>query len=473
MFHFDGRIPDSGRMTTYTTHPGLRRLADERAIEGSIVHPDDPAWDAARQAWNLAVDQRPAMVAFPESVADAQALVRIAARTDHRIVTQGTGHGATAYQDLSNTILVRTTRMQRSSITGTVCRVGAGVLWGDVAVAAGERGLAALAGSSPDVGVVGYTLGGGIGWLSRRYGLASNRVRSVELVDGEGRAVRTDADHDPELFWAVRGGGGGMGVITSIEFELLPVSEVFAGTMAWSASHAGEVLGAWSRWTREADDRVTSIVKFLNLPDLPFVPEVFRGRRMLTLGAAGVEDLELARRLIDELRRVAPPELDTFDVTPAAGLVRLHGDPEGPTAGMSHHTLLSDFDDATARRLDDAVGTHSATSLVAVEVRHLGGALARPADGGGALSHIEAPYVLNAVGVAGDPTSAERTWTELSDVVDAMRPWHAGAYLNFAERNEGSVFDSGTIRRIADVKRRVDPNHRFAVRSGLPIAAEE
>lgn len=338
VFHTSPDVPQSARMTLINDSR-VRSLADRTPIEGTIVLPSDPAWDAARQAWNLAVDQRPAMVAFPESVEDVVGLVRMAEEANLAVVTQGTGHGATGYADLTNTLLIRTTRLRRLSIEGATCRAGAGALWGEVAEEARPLRLVGLAGSSPDVGVVGYTLGGGIGWLSRPYGLAANRVRSIEIVTADATVRRVDRASDPDLFWALRGGGGGLGVITSIEFDLIPIDRVYGGTISWRADRAEIVLEAWSRWTAELDESVTSIVRFLNLPPIPDVPEPFRGRRMLTVGAVAVGDRRKAQLAISALRAIGGYELDTFDDMTPADLVRLHGDPEGPTPGdVTPHT---------------------------------------------------------------------------------------------------------------------------------------
>ena len=210
-------------------------------VEGDIVLPGDDTWDAARVAWNLAIDQHPAMVALPESAADVAAVVAYAAEHELRVAMQGTGHGAGARGgELGGAILVKTERMRGIEIdpVSRTARVEAGVLWAEVAEAAGQYGLAALAGSSPDVGVVGYTLGGGLSWLGRRYGLAASNVVSVEIVTADGAIRRIDAETDPDLFWAVRGGGGSFGAVTAIEFALFPVAEVYAGVMLWPIERA-------------------------------------------------------------------------------------------------------------------------------------------------------------------------------------------------------------------------------------------
>jgi FAD binding domain len=257
-------------------------------VDGDIVLPGDDAWDAARLAWNLAVDQHPAVVAFPESAADVAAVVAYAAEHELRVAMQGTGHGAGARGgELGGAILVKTERMRGIEIdpVSRTGRVEAGVLWAEVAEAAGRYGLAALAGSSPDVGVVGYTLGGGLSWLGRRHGLAASNVVSVEIVTADGAIRRIDAETDPDLFWAVRGGGGSFGAVTAIEFALFPLAEVYAGVMLWPIERASEILHAWREWTAEMPEDMTTVGRLLQLPPIPDIPEPLRGRSFVAVQA--------------------------------------------------------------------------------------------------------------------------------------------------------------------------------------------
>ena len=220
------------------------------SVSGPVLAPGDDGWDAGRQAWNVLADQRPAGVVFAESAQDVVACVNFARQNGLRVAPQGTGHAATALEPLEDTLLLKTVRMGQVSVDAAACtaRAEAGALWGELAVAAGEHGLAGLAGSSPDVGVVGYSLGGGIGWLTRKYGLAANSIVAAEVVTADGELVRADADHHADLFWALRGGGGSFGVVTALELELKPVPEIYAGSLMWPAEHASEVLHAYREW---------------------------------------------------------------------------------------------------------------------------------------------------------------------------------------------------------------------------------
>ncbi len=207
-----------------TTPTSFQDLAAD--LDGTVHHPGDPDWDLARAAWNLSVDQRPEAVVTARSVADVQATVRAAAARGLRVAPQSTGHHASPMGPLDGTVLLRLSGLRGVSVdpASRTARVEGGAVWADVTAAAGEHGLAALAGSAADVGVAGYTLGGGLSWLARSRGLAANSVTALEVVTADGEHRRVDADHDPDLFWALRGGGGSFAVVTALELSLFPLT---------------------------------------------------------------------------------------------------------------------------------------------------------------------------------------------------------------------------------------------------------
>ena len=207
------------------------------AFAGTVLAPGDHGWDAARQAFNTDIDQQPAAIAMPADAVDVASALRFATRHGLRVAPQRTGHNAGPLGDLRDVLLLKTDALDGVEIDAGArrVRVGAATRWEQVTPRLSELGLAALHGSSPDVGIVGYSLGGGIGWLARKHGMQTNAVTAIELVTADGRFVRTDHEHEPELFWALRGGGGNFGVVTAIEFEVLPVRELYAGALFYRA----------------------------------------------------------------------------------------------------------------------------------------------------------------------------------------------------------------------------------------------
>ena len=454
---------------TSTLSPNARPVLD-----GRFVLPADAGWDEARVAWNLAVDQRPAAVALPAHAEDVAATVRFAREHGLRVAPQTTGHNAAPIESLERTVLVKTSALKEIHIDPLRrrARVGAGVEWAEVTGPAAAHGLAALGGSSPDVGVVGYTLGGGIGWLGRRYGLAANHVLAIELVTADGALRRVDEDHDADLFWALRGGGGNFGVVTAIEFALFPHAEVYAGAMLWPAERASEVLHRWREWTLTAPDEVTTSARVLQVPPMPDVPEPLRGRAFVVIDGAFTGTEEEGRALLEPLRELGP-EMDMFAMIPAPGLQKIHMDPESPVPGLSDHALLGELPAEAIDALVAAADPAAGSPLVVVELRQLGGALSRhPEHGAGALGALDAAYGLFALGVPTDPAAIAAIEAHLALLRGALAPYETGGkYLNFAERptDAATMFRPEAYRRLRDVKAAYDPAGLF--RANHPIAA--
>src|SRR4051812_19048908 len=441
-------------------------------LTGEYVTPEDANWDEARLAWNLAVDQRPAAVAIPETVEDIVEVVRYARSQGLRVAGQSTGHNAHPLAEgLQHTVLIKTHRMRHVHIdpTAQIARAEAGALWMDVTYPAGEHGLAPLAGSSPDVGVAGYSLGGGISWLGRKYGLAANSVVAIELVDSEGDIVRASAVENPDLFWAMRGGGGSFGIVTHIEMRLYAVSELYAGWLIFPMERADEVLNAWRDWVETVPDEVTSVGRLLQIPPLPDVPEPLRGRRLVVVEAAMLMDEADASKLVKPLRKLGP-EMDTFATMPATGLQELHMDPPHPVPGKGDHMLLRDLTPAGIENVVAVAGAGSASPLLSVEFRHLGGALGRAEAGNGATAYIDAQFAMFAVGMTMDPVMHAAVSAYLPVVKSALQRYDSGReYLNFAEvrTDVRRMWPIDVYHRLRQVKSEYDPLDIF--RSNHPV----
>jgi FAD/FMN-containing dehydrogenase len=370
----------------------VRRTAEtlRSAVAADVFVPGDRGYDQARQAWNLAADQRPSAVVFAESAADVVRAVRFARAHRVRIAPQATGHGAVPLEPLEGAMLLKTSRRRRVDIhpATRTTHAEAGAQWQDVTVPAGEHGLAALAGSSPDIGVTGYTLGGGLSWLARRYGLAANSVTAVEIVTPDGRLVRADADHEPDLFWGVRGAGGSLGVVTALEMALYPVAELYAGALFFPIERSSEVLHAWREWTDTVPDDLTSVGRILRLPPAVEVPKHLRGRSFVLVEAA-----------------------------------------------------------------------YAGSASAGVELRHLGGALARRASTGGPQAAIDAKYLMFAAGPTPTAPLGDAVRAHVHAVLDALTSWQAGYhYYNFDTPAEAdAVLPPTSHQRLREIKTKYDP----------------
>jgi len=432
---------------------------------GDLQTSTDPGWDEARSAWNLAVDQHPAVVAIPEDAHDVARAVRFARDRGIRVAVQGTGHNAAAHGDLAGVLLIKTERLRdvRVEPATRTARVGAGVTWGEVVGPAAEHGLAALAGSSHDVGIVGYSLGGGVSWLARKHGLAAERITAIEFVSAHGDLREVTALTDPDLFWAIRGGGGNFGVVTAMEFELLPITEVYAGALFFPYERAGEVLEAWRQWTRSVPDEVTSVGRMIQIPPIPDVPEFLRGRSFTVIEATFLGTEQQGAELLAPLRELGP-EMDTFAIVTPPDLLALHMDPPGPVPGQGDHQMLADLDAESLQRLVAAVGPGTDSPLLSFEFRHIGGALGRRGEGSGALGALGGRYMTFAVGMLMDPAMAPPLQTAFAAAREALEVVDSGAaYLNFAESRvePGAIFGERTLGRLREIRANVDPEGMF------------
>ena len=457
-------------ITTRPTDPGLRALRD--GIDGRVIAAGEEGYDEARLAWNLVADQRPALVAVPRSARDVQKIVRYAVITGLRVTMQGTGHNATPHGDLGDTILVKTHEMRGVTIDAEkrIARAEAGAQWLDVTGPASELGLAALSGSAPDVGVVGYTLGGGLSiGLGRRYGLAAERVTAIELVTADGELVRADRRNHSDLFWALRGGGGSFGAVTAIEFELIPLAQVYAGMMLWPVERAAEVLQAWREWTSTAPDAVTTSARIMRFPPLPELPPFLSGRSLVLIDGGYVGDEASARELFAPLRALEP-EMDTFAMVPPVELSHIHMDPPDPMPGLSDTAMLDELPAEAVDRILALAGEGAETPLLMIELRHVGGALGR--RGEGALGAFDGNYLFFAAGLPLDAGVAAAIEAHLAIVTAALRDYgHGRHYLNFAERatDPAAFYGEESYARLRRIKGQVDPQDVF--RANHPITA--
>jgi hypothetical protein len=448
----------------------LGALATE--LDGRVVRPDDGSYDQVRGSFNVLVDQRPAAVVFPESAQDVAAAVRFAAGNGLRVVAQGTGHNMAPLGTMDDTILLKMERMTGVSIDPAqqVARVQAGVVWGDVLAPAAEHGLIGLAGSSPAVNVVGYTLGGGASLLSRSFGLAVGNVLWAEIVTADGRIVRADQEHESDLFWAIRGGGGSFGIITEMGFQLVPLAQLYAGSLWYPMERANEVLQTWRDMaTTGPPDEFSTIGRLMSFPDMPALPEQIRGQSFTTVETYDVGDMRQADELLAPLRDLGPV-LDTMAAMPADQIGAVHMDPDSPAPYAGDDLLLADLPSEAIDALVAVGGPDAALPLTSIEIRQLGGQCGQASPGSGSLAEIPAPFMMYGVGLVPDPAQLSAIQGQVQAVTSAMAPWAASQrFFNLSEtsRPAGSFWPKPTFERLRQVKAAVDPDN--IVRANHPV----
>ena len=429
-----------------------------------LLTPADASWDASRGAFNVLLDQQPAGIALPQSADDVVAIVRAAAADGKRVAAQCTGHAAKPIGPLTDTVLMKTTGLGGAQIDRErrSARVGAGARWSDLVPAASEMGLAALHGSAPDIGIGGYTLGGGVGFYARKHGIACNRVTAIELVTADGELRRVDADGDPDLFWALRGGGGSFGVVTALEFDLLELPAIFAGALFFPMERASDILHAWREWTATVPEEVTSVGRLMNFPPIPEIPEPLRGQSFTVIEAIHCGPESEAGEVLAPLRGLGPL-MDTIAEQPPAGIADLHMDPPEPSPYTATSALTGDLDAAAIDAVLAAVGPGSGSQLVSVELRHCGGALSRAPEGAGALATLPGSYLGFGVGIVPVPEAMAPTRQWLQALAEALEPHRTGNYLNFCDDpvELETAFPADTVARLRELKRRYDPDGLF------------
>ncbi|MBU2665095.1 FAD-binding oxidoreductase [Actinoplanes bogorensis] len=434
-----------------------------RRLTGAPALPGDALYAQLATGFNVAITAKPAAVVEARDAQDVAETVRFAAATGRAVAVQATGHGLADTYD--EAILVHTGRLDECVVHAEEgwARVGAGVRWQQVLDAAAPHGLAPLAGSAPGVGVVGYTTGGGLGPVARTYGWASDRVRAVELVTGDGVLRRVTASDEPDLFWAVRGGKGALGIVTALEFDLIQLPSLYAGALYYAAADAPAVVHRWREWSSTLPPEATTSLAFLQLPPMPGVPEPLAGKFTVAVRFAWTSSAESGEAVLAPMRAAATPLIDAVQTIPYAALGMIHADPVEPMPVVEETDLFSSFPPEAADALLAVAGPSSGSPQVMVEVRQLGGALAAPAQHPSALCHRDAAFSLVMIGVPMPPVAPHA-----SGVREALGPWLTGGALpnlssaTGAERIARS-YDPATLSRLTALAAEYDPAHVFRV----------
>ena len=444
------------------------------ACQGAVSVPGEDPYQEEVATWNLAVRLRPALVVGARTADDVVAAVRWAARLGLAVGVNATGHGAVPNAD--GALLINTRRLSRITIDPghATATVGAGARMGDVTAAAARYGLAPVQGSSGSAGAAGFTLGGGLGVLSRRFGLAADRVLSIDVVTSDGRLRTVDADRHPELFWALRGGKGNFGVVTSYRTTLVRLSTFYGGGIFFDGAHAADVLHAYRHWITGLTEQTSASVALLHLPPDPAVPEPIRGRYVVHLRMAHVGDSGEGARLARGIRSAAPVLLDALGDLPTTSLDLVLQDPPAPTPAHERGSLL---DQLTPDTIDAVVREASApgSPLMLAEIRQLGGAIARPPATPSAVPGRSAPFVLFAIALD-IPPLAEAGPRAVASLLEAVRPWRSPVnFPNFLGRSSTpaevqAAWPDQSQARLLDVKQGWDLANMFRVGHALLAA---
>lgn len=448
------------------------------AVSGPVALPDSPEFEAETRAFNAATVHRPDVVLGAENAQDVAAGVRWAAERRLPVAVQSTGHGADSV--VEGGLLINTRRLQALQIDPVerTARVGAGVKWRSVLEASVPHGLIGLHGSSTDVGVVGYTLGGGLPVLGRAHGFAADHVRSMEVVTADGVLRRIDAGAEAELFALMRGGKGNFGIVTELEFSLFPLGEFYGGGIIYPGPDAATILAAFRKWLPTLPDNASPSISLLRLPEMDFVPAPMRGQFVVHLRFAFLGTGEEGDALLAPMRAVSRPLMDTAGPMSYLDVDQIHMDPADPLPFAAGGALLKDLGEETAADLLKLTGEGSDCPLLLVEIRPLGGALARAGALPDAVSGRDAAFLLFLIGFKMPPV-ADAVAASIREILAEMAPHSTGYTLvNFHgepgdETDRARAWPPAVYERMRAAKSSYDPGNllRFGHSiTGMPSA---
>ncbi|MBZ0283094.1 MAG: FAD-binding oxidoreductase [Anaerolineae bacterium] len=444
-------------------------------ILGEVIVPGDADYDDARKAWNLNVNQHPAVIVIAQSAADVAEAVRYANIEDLGVAVQATGHGISRPADDAVLIIMSEMTTVRINVEDQTAWIEGGTKWGKVLQAAQAAGLAPLLGSSPIVGAVGYTLGGGMGWLARKYGMSVDSVNYFEVITADGRLVHASAYENSDLFWGLRGGGGSFGVITGMEVQLYPVTTVFGGTMLYPASVAKEVFTRYREWIANAPDELTSSISLMNFPPIPQVPEFLRGQSFVMVRGLYCGAVADGEALIQPWLDWMQPVANQWRAMPFSEVETVSNDPKDPSIGWSTSVWLRELSDEAIDTLIQRVLPHQGPpALVFAEIRYAGGAISKVNAEANAYGNRDANLVLQMIGMAPTP-EMHRNLVEYTNLIkrELTPVLTGGIYINFLEGEEKwnktkDAFLPETYQRLTAIKAKYDPENRFRYSFNIP-----
>lgn len=449
----------------------------KKQINGDVVAPEELGYEENRAAFNLSVEQHPAVIVLPQDTGDISTAVQFAAQHNLGVAVQSTGHGVGRRPD--DNMLIRTGRMTGVNVDAgnRTAYVESGAKWGQVLENTYENGLVPLLGSSPEVGVAGYTLGGGFGWLGRKYGLALDSVNYFDVVTADGQVRRASGSENQELFWAMRGGGGGFGVLAGMEIRLYPVETVYAGNLFYAPEDSREVFTRYREWIKDAPEELTSSMLIFNFPPKDFVPEMFRGKSFAIVRGCWCGEMTMGEQKLSYWREWKQPVHDFWGEIPFSKVGTISNDPEEPVPGFLTGAWMSDLgDDAIDTIIDFTLSKGGPPKLVFSEIRHAGGAVSRVDEHSNAYSNRASQLALSAVGLIPVPEARHALEAYLSTFLDDLGPHLTGkVYMNFlegdwVEKRREDGFSADKLQRLGKIKAQYDPDNIFRFGFGIEPA---
>lgn len=441
-------------------------------ISGKVILPWYAEYEEARKVWNGMIDKHPAAIARCSNEDDIAKAIKFARENNMIVAVRGGGHNVAGFGTCDEGLVIDLSSMKNIAVNPQtrIAKAQPGLTWGDFDKATQAHGLATTGGLVSTTGIAGFTLGGGIGWLMRKYGLTIDNLVSADLLTADGSKMRASKAENPDLFWGIKGGGGNFGIVTQFEYALHEVGpEVFGGAVFYPMERSKEILSAFARMIPTFPDELTTTAVFLTAPPAPFIPRNLQGTKMLVIALCYIGSKEEGVRIIEPLRRLRP-SIDLLSPIPYVRLQSMFDD--GYPRGINAYWKTSYLQELSADAIDALVAQADKFIIPysQLHIHHLEGAVRR-ANGNSAFSHCDMPFVLNIVGLWTDPAMAEGNIAWVRKTYDVLRPHSSGApYLNYlgAEGTDqvraayGNSYD-----RLAELKRKYDPDNLFRINQNV------
>jgi FAD/FMN-containing dehydrogenase len=448
-------------------------------FRGELLAPGDQEYDAARAVFNVMIDRRPALIARCTGSEDVIQAVNLAREQKLLVSVRCSGHNVAGYAVCDDGLVIDLSRMKEITVAPAAQTVhaGAGLNWGELNDALQPHGLAAAGGFVSITGVSGLTLGGGLGWLVRKYGLALDNLLSAEIVLADGRLVTASASENDDLFWAIRGGGGNFGVVTSFEFQVHAVGTVLAGIVLHPAAAAGSALRRWRDLEATSPEESTQGALLFHFPDDPSGPPPLRGAPLVGLGGVYAGPVEEGEKVLRPLREYGPPIADLFQPTPYNAAQRM-ADFAWPPGFHSYwkSRYLKHLSDAAIDVIVDFFARVPSRQTVVVLEHNGDGAMDRVPESATAFGHRAWPYNFVVTSAWSDPSDADRNIAWTRDFFDAMRPFTAKAAYGNYNVDEGpeelrTAYGAVKLARLETLKMKYDPTNLFRMNQNIAPAS--